>query len=50
MMTEVLEKTLPLRQMWQYHLAYEGKGLRSGLCLSLGQAWAPTPRDPCASG
>ncbi len=45
MMTEVLEKTLPLRQMWQYHLAYGGKGLRSGLCLSLWQALGAEPKE-----
>ncbi len=45
MMTEVMEKTLPLRQMWQYHLAHEGKGLRSALCLSLWQALGADPKD-----
>ncbi len=45
MMTEVLEKTLPLRQMWQYQLAYGGKGFRSGLRLSLLQALGADPKD-----
>ena len=45
MMTEVLEKTLSLRQMWQYHLAYGGKGFRSGLCLCLWQALGADPKE-----
>ncbi len=45
MMTEVLEKTLPRRQMWQYHLVYGGKGFRSGLCPSLWQALGADPKE-----
>ena len=41
----MMEKILPLRQMWQYHLAYGGKGLRSGLCLFLYQALGADPKE-----
>ena len=45
MMTDVMGETLPLRQMCQYHLANGGKGLRSGLCLSLWQTLGADPKE-----